>query len=131
MAYDDNAEPSPSGAEYFESPHEAKRKALKQKLEKQGQKAAADKQGANLKDLKLSLLKNQVDEKQDEKNEAAQNDAKNQLAGFGTKTREQEIALSKLAANAKPSTEQLVKQGGRDEKTEEALKQDEVQSEDA
>lgn len=131
MAYDDNAEPSPSSAEYLESPHEAKRKALKQKLEKQGQKQAANKQGANLKDLKLSLLKGQMDEKKGDKNRAAQNDEKNKLAGFGTKTREQEIASSKLTVDAKPSAEQLVKQGRQDEKAEETLKQDEVQSEDA
>jgi hypothetical protein len=125
--YDDEDLPSPSSADYLESPGEAKRKALMQKLEKQGLKDQV-KQGADLQQLKLTLLKGQVDQKKDDK---AKQQPENKTGKGGTKTREQEIASSKLTADAKPNAENLVQQGEQDEKAEEQLKADEVQSEDA
>ncbi len=130
MSYGDNsAEPSPSSADYLESPHEAKRRALKEQLLKKGLKDEATKAGTDLKSLKLALLKGQVDKK-DEKN-AQQPDEGKKGGSMGTKTREQEIASRKLVADTKHSADQLVDQGEQDEKAEEALKQEEVQSEDA
>lgn len=128
MSNDDEAFVSQGSAEYFESPNKAKMKALKAKLEKQGIKVAADKQN-DLKALKLALLKGQVDDKKDEK--AAQNAADAKGTKQGTKTREQEIAASTLTADAKPSADQMVSQSRQDQQAKEALKQDEVQSEDA
>lgn len=96
-------------------------------LEKKGMKDEV-KQGADLKQLKLALLKGQMNPK-DDKSKAPKED-KN-ASKSGTKTREQEIAAAKMTADAKPSAEQMVKQGQTDQKAEEELKADEVQSEDA
>ncbi len=116
MLFDDNIS-STSSAEYLESPHEARRKELMRKLEKQGMKNAATKPGADLKDLKLALLRGQVDKKE----EKAVTSKEEQKAGAtATKTREQEIASEKLTA-----------QGVQDAKAQQALRDDEVQSEDA
>jgi hypothetical protein len=128
MSFDDESDsPSPSSADYFESPTEAKRKALMLKLEKQGLKNDV-KPGADLKQLKMTLLKGQLS-KNDDKTKQQQPE-KNAGKG-GTKTREQEIASQKLTADTKPNAEQMVKQGSQDQKAEEQLKADEVQSEDA
>lgn len=125
--FEDEDSPSPSSAEYLESPHDAKRKALMRQLEKKGLKDAV-KPGADLKQLQLTLLKGQVNAKDDKT--TMQKEEKN-TGKSGTKTREQEIAAQKLTADTKPSAEQMVTQGAQDEKAEEALKTDEVQSEDA
>lgn len=127
MYFEDEDSPSPSSAEYLESPHDAKRKALMRQLEKKGLKDAV-KPGADLKHLQLVLLKGQVNPK-DDKAKAPPEDQK--ASKSGTKTREQEIAAQKLTAETKPSAEQMVTQGAQDEKAEAALKADEVQSEDA
>lgn len=106
MSYDDDADVSPSSAEYAESPHEARRKALKEKLKKEGFGNIADKAGTDLKGLKLAVLKAKVTKKDDAKTDKA--DAK--PASISTKTREQEIAAAKLTADAKPSVDRLVEQ---------------------
>ena len=127
MYFEDEDSPSPSSAEYLESPHDAKRKALMRQLEKKGLKDEV-KQGADLKQLKLTLLKGQMNPK-DDKLKAPKED-KN-AGKSATKTREQEIASQKLTAETKPSAEQMVQQGAQDQKAEDQLKTDEVQSEDA
>lgn len=128
MFNDDESDVSRSSAEYLESPEKAKMKALKAKLEKQGIRVAPDKQN-DLKTLKLALLKGQVtdDKKDDKASEAAQAKGTSQ----GTKTREQQIAASKLGAETKQSTDQVVAQNTQDKKAEDTLKQTEVQSEDS
>ncbi len=128
MSNDDEAFVSQSSAEYLESPNKAKMKALKDKLKKQGIKVAADKQG-DLKALKLALLKGQVADKNDTKTADESADAKG--TAQGTKTREQQISSAKLGADTKQSADQIVAQNQQDEKAEDALKEDEVQSEDA
>lgn len=126
MYFNDTDSPSPSSAEYLESPHEAKKKELMRQLEKKGLKDQV-KPGADLKQLKLTLLKGQVSKKDEKpKNEPVDKGTKS-----GTKTREQEIEAQKLTADTKPTVEQLTKQAAQDEKAEEQLKADEVQSEDA
>lgn len=125
--FEDEDSPSPSSAEYLESPHDAKRKALMRQLEKKGLKDAV-KPGADLKQLQLTLLKGQVNAKDDK---ATMQKEEKSTGKSATKTREQEIAAQKLTADTKPSAEQMVTQGAQDEKAEEALKTDEVQSEDA
>lgn len=127
MYFEDEDSPSPSSAEYLESPHDAKRKALMRQLEKKGLKDEV-KQGADLKQLKLTLLKGQVNPKDDK---AKMQKEEKSTGKSTTKTREQEIAAQKLTADTKPSAEQMVTQGAQDEKAEETLKTDEVQSEDA
>ena len=126
--FEDDDSPSPSSAEYLESPHEAKRKALLQKIEKKGIKDAATKPAADLKQLKLTLLRGQMEPKNDPSKAPKDEKAVGKMA---TKTREQEIVSEKLTADTKPTAEQLVKQGTQDQKAEDALKTDEVQSEDA
>ncbi len=127
MSFDDSVSPSPSSAEYMESPHEAKRKALMRQLEKKGLKDQV-RPGADLKQLQLTLLKGQLNKSEDtsQPQEPEKNTGKS-----GTQTREQEIASETLTADAKPSATQMVKQGALDQKAEEILKTDEVQSEDA
>ncbi len=125
--FEDEDSPSPSSAEYLESPHDAKRKALMRQLEKKGLKDAV-KPGADLKQLQLTLLKGQVNAKDDK---ASMPKEEKSTGKSATKTREQEIAAQKLTADTKPSAEQMVTQGAQDEKAEEALKTDEVQGEDA
>lgn len=125
--FDEDDSPSPSSAEYLTSPHEAKRKALMQKLEKQSLKSQV-KPGSDLKQLKLTLLKGQVNPKDDKSKQPEPTKAG---AKQGTKTREQEIAAQKLTADAKPNAEQSATQGAQNKKAMEALKADEAQSEDA
>lgn len=126
MNFDDSLSPSPSSAEYLESPHEAKKKELMRQLEKKGLKDQV-KPAADLKQLKLTLLKGQVSKKDEKpKSEPVDKGTKS-----GTKTREQEIEAQKLTADIKPTAEQMTKQAAQDEKAEEKLKADEVQSEDA
>lgn len=129
MSYDDDADVSTSSAEYLESSHEAKRKALKEKLKKEGFGNVADKAGTDLKSLKLAVLKEKVGKKDD----AAKADKPDAKPGsFGTKTREQEIAASKLTAGSKTSVEGLVQQGKQADKAQEDLqKQQEVGGEEA
>lgn len=127
MFYDDEATPSSSEAAYFESPNEAKRKALIQKLKQQGKKQAAEKQGANLQDLKLALLKSQVQDKDDttkQQDEAAQK----QVSGSSTKTREQEMKAEQMEADSKPDTDDALKQGNAQKKVEEDIMSTEIQS---
>ncbi len=127
MLFDDDLSSSTSSAEYLQSPHEAKRKELMRKLEKKGMKDAATKPGANLNDLKLALLKGQMDKNNDK---SALPKEEQKAGKTATKTREQEIASEKLTADAKPTAEQLAKQGTQDEKAEQNLKDDEAQTED-
>lgn len=131
MPFNDEADVSPSSADYLESPHEAKRKALKAKLEKQGKKDEANKPGADLKSLQLALLKSQVNDKDQKqlKDQQAQKDAA-PVKG-GTKTREQEIKSQTMKADAKPDVTQMTKQAQAQQKADEQLKKDEVQGEDA
>ncbi len=130
MSFNDEADVSPSSADYLESPHEAKRKALKAKLEKQGKKDEANKPGADLKSLQLALLKSQVSDKdQRQKDQQAQKDVAPVKAG--TKTREQEIKSQTMKADAKPDVTQMTKQAQAQQKADEQLKKDEVQGEDA
>jgi len=124
--YKDEDAPITSSAEYLQSPHEAERKALMRKLEKQGLKEEANKHGADIQSLKRALLKAQVE---DAKNDPSTDDtAHHSQSDIGTKTREEEI---KAWADDKPTAGKLVQQGKQDEKAMETLKQDEVQSEDA
>ena len=130
MSYDADSDLGTSSSrEFLESPAKAKREALKRKLEKVGQKEAAQKPTADLKNLKLALLKSQVTEKSDDQAKKDQ-EAKNKPTSFSTKTREQEIAAAKLGADSKPTTDQMVDQGKQEEKTKEEMqKQGDVQSE--
>ena len=127
MLFDDDA-PSTSSADFLQSPHEAKRKELMRKLEKKGMRDAATKPGADLNDLRRALLKGQMDKKNDKSMTPIEDKKPGKTA---TKTREQEIASEMLTADAKPTAEQLAKQGMQDEKAEQNLKDDEAQSEDA
>ena len=127
MTTDDEATPSSSEAAYFESPNEARKKALIQKLKQQGKKQAAEKQGANLQDLKLALLKSQVTDKPDT---AKQQDDADQKSGSGlsTKTREQEVKADQMEADSKPNTDETVKQSNAQKKVEEEVMSTEIQS---
>lgn len=131
MSFNDDADVSTSSPDYLESPHEAKRKALMAKLEKQGKKDAANKPGADLKSLQLALLKSQVTDKDEKqaKDQQAQKDAEPVKAG--TQTREQELKSQTMKADAKPDTTQMTKQAQSQQKADEQLKKDEVQGEDA
>ena len=129
MSYDDESDVSRSSAEYLESPAKAKREALKRKLEKVGQKDAATKPTADLKNLKLALLKSQVRKNPDDqpKKDA---DTQKKPVSFSTKTREQEIAAEKVGGDSKPTTDQMLDLGKQeDKKKEEMQKQGDVQGE--
>jgi len=127
---DDDISISQSSAEYLESPHKAKMKALKRKIEEKGIKVEGDQQH-DLKALQLALLRGQVDKNADVTK--ATTDAERQAKGTsqGTKTREQELAEGTLNAMKKLSTDDMVKQGKQQEKAMQELKKDEVQTEDA
>ena len=133
MLYDDDdAEMSPSSAETYDSPAEAKRRALKERLEKKGFKSQAEKQGTNLKDLKLSVLKHEMEGKKDEERKREESAKQNVSTDTGTKTREQEILSSKLTALDKPDTDRMVQSAKQAEKSEDDLRQEkELQGEDA
>ena len=127
MSTDDEFDGSTSSAEYLESPNKAKIKALQAKLQKQGVNVSGAK-GSDLQTLKLAVLKQNVsDKKHDQKDETKNEKGTKQ----GTKTREQQIKSTILTADTKPSAETQVTQGQHDEKVMAALKQDEVQGEDA
>ena len=130
MSSDDDSELHTSSAEYLESSTKAKQKELQRKLEKQGLKNAANKPGADLKSLQLAVLKSQVAGQKDDQTKKDQ-ESKNASQSFGTKTREQEIAASKLTGETKVTTDQMVEQGKQDQKADDQIKQDETQSEDA
>lgn len=127
MLYDDEATPSSSEAGYFESPNDAKRKALIQKLKQQGKKQAAEKQGANLQDLKLALLKSQVSDK-DDSTKKQDEDAQKPASGLSTKTREQEIKAEQMEGDSQLDTDETVKQGNAQKKVEEDVMSTEIQS---
>ncbi len=110
MSYDDDADVSTSLREYIESPAKAKREALKQKLQKEGLKREADKPGADLKNLKLAMLKSQVAGKEDEQTKKDRERKKSPNAAM-TKSREDEIVAQKLTADVKASADQMVDQG--------------------
>ncbi len=130
MSSDDDSEFGTSSREFLESPLKAQREALKKKLQKEGMKSDASKQGTDLKNLKLSVLKAQVSGKKDDQAKKDQ-ESKNMSQSFGTKTREQEIAASKMTAETKVTTDQMVDQGNIQQKVDQQIKQDETQSEDA
>ncbi len=121
MSYDDENTLSTSSGAYLESPDKARLKELQKKMEKQGLKAEANKPGADLKSLKLTMLKNQV--ASDEKNKKDEN--QKAPVTFGTKTREQEIAAQKLDGNTKQTTDQILAQ----DKQEAAAKAEEKKNE--
>lgn len=125
MSSDDDSELSTSSREYLESPAKAKREALRRKFEKAGFGNDAKKGDAALKSLKLSVLKSEVTKKDNQPSPA------NAPASFGTKTREQEIAAARLSGETKPTTDTILQQATMQQKAEEQLKQDEVQSEEA
>ena len=127
MSYDDDSDLDTSSREFLESPAKARREALKRKLEKVGQKEAAQKPTADLKSLQLAMLKSQVT-KPDEKAKKDQNP--NKPTSFGTRTREQEIAAEKMSGDTKPTTDRMVEQGKQEDKAKEEMqKQGDVQSE--
>ena len=128
MSRDDEFDMSTSSAEYLESSTKAKREALKRKLEKVGQKNAASMPLADLKSLKLALLKSQVSKTDD----ASKKDQQvNKSSSFGTKTREQEIAASKQdAADSRSTIDQMMQAGKEQQKEKEEMqRQGDVQSE--
>ncbi len=130
MPSDDDSDISISSREYLESPAKAKCEALKQKLQKEGFKAEANKQGADLKGLKLSMLKAQVASRKDDQGKKDR-ESKNSSQSIVTKTREQELEASTLAGDTKLTTDQMVDQGKQQQKIDDQIKQDETQSEDA
>ncbi len=129
MSSDDESDMSTSSAEYLESSTKARREALKRKLEKVGQKDAATKPTADLKGLKLAMLRSQVSKKNDDQSKKDAEQRGNPIS-FVTKTREQEIAAEKVGGDSKPTADQMVDQGKQeDKKKEEMQKQGDVQSE--
>lgn len=127
MFTDDEVSPSSSSAEYFESPHEAKRKELKKQLEKKGMKQAADKQGASLSDLKRALLKGKIEDK----DKKPLQDDKNKPQSMGTRTREQEIKDQEMGADAKPDARSVAQQSNDQKQVEKAALQQEIQNDQA
>ncbi len=128
---DDDIDASVSDPHRYES--NRKLRALQRKLEQEGKKVEQPTLRQDKANLKLSILKNQLSEGQ--KDALTKQDRilqQEQSTGFGTKTREQEIAQAKLDASAKPAPDQLVQQGEATAKIqEEQQKEGEVQSEPA
>lgn len=129
MAYDDDTLDSPSLSRDFGKSKEVQRlQNLKDKLKHEGKHVAADKSEAELKGLKLSVLKQDVEGKKDEEKKR---DEKTEKKAIGTKTREQALKQDKLAGNTKLSTDQIVSQGQKQAKIDEEIKEQEVSGEDA
>ena len=130
MSYDEEDDFSSSSREALDSPAKAKREALKRKLEKQGQKREADNPTADLKSLKLAMLKGQMAGQKDEQTKRDRLNQQKSSFNFGTKTREQQIAAQKSTTDAKPNQDQMLDQNKQDEKAKEEQRKEEVTGED-
>jgi hypothetical protein len=130
MQNDDELDISMSDPNRFESA-KAKRKALEQKLKKEGlQLAAKGPAMADASRLKLSVLRNQFEgQKDDQQKRDQKQKEKAALKSFGTKTREQELKAGQLTADTNPNADQLVQQGNRDDAVQDEQKGTEIQGE--
>ena len=117
---------STSSAGFLESSAKAKRLALQQKLEKQGQKTDANAPSSDVRMLKLSVLKNQV--KKADQSKKVQEE-KNASVTFGTKTHEQEISAEKKGGDAKPLVDQIIAQNTQAKTANAEKKKEEVTGE--
>jgi hypothetical protein len=124
MSNNDEITASSSSAGYFESPHEAKRRALQEKLKKEGKRQAAKKEGANLQDLKLALLKDQVTENTSK----VRPDDEEASSSLGTKTNEEQIKAETLDAQNKQDIDTVVGQSNAQQDIEEKQMKQEIQS---
>jgi hypothetical protein len=128
MPYDDDdLLDTPSLSRDFGKSKEAQRlQGLKDKLHKQGKKIPTERSSADLKELKLSVLKQGIEGKKDD-----QTKKQEKSSSFGTKTREQEISAQKLGADTRMTTDKLVQQGVQKKKADDELHKQEISAEDA
>ena len=108
---DDDVDVTYSDPNKFKS--DRRLQSLKRRLEQEGKRVEPPAITQDKANLKLSVLKNQLNDGQKDALTKQDRAAQEAVAskGFGTKTREQEIQEAKMGADTKPQPDQLISQG--------------------
>ena len=133
MPYDDELRLSTSHAEHFTRADKGQLKDLEMRLKQEGKEVAAKPLTQEKSKLKLTVLKQQMEngKKDEEKKRKEREKEKANRRSFTTKTREQEIAQSRITGSEQPTSQSMIEQGKLATAAEDTRKKEgEVQDED-